>query len=200
MHHSIIISPQELAQHLKDNVVRYAYAQTPAGALRCGFTTLGIMEAVFMESNRLPREPKAHFSSLQFNTLRQAQGERIEEMSDTVRPEPVEGFERIGKESQNSIEQLEHLPPLVLSGTAFQIRVWQETMKIATGNTMSYQQLAALINVQQGSRAVARALATNKIAYFIPCHRVMGKDGKLRGYKWNVERKKMLLEAEKKGA
>jgi AraC family transcriptional regulator, regulatory protein of adaptative response / methylated-DNA-[protein]-cysteine methyltransferase len=88
--------------------------------------------------------------------------------------------------------------PLDLQGTDFQIQVWQALRQIACGETNTYSQLAARIGRPTAARAVARACATNNIAAVIPCHRVVGSNGSLTGYRWGVERKKSLLEREKK--
>lgn len=89
------------------------------------------------------------------------------------------------------------VPELVLQGTPFQKLVWQAAMKIPAGSTMTYQELARAIGKPASFRAVANVLANNKIAYFIPCHRVIRKNGELGGYKWGIERKRALLQAEK---
>ncbi len=84
-----------------------------------------------------------------------------------------------------------------LVGTEFQIKVWQAALKIPSGKTVTYQDIANQIGHSKAHRAVANALAQNKIAYFVPCHRVIRKDGKLGGYKWGIERKIKLLDFEK---
>jgi len=86
--------------------------------------------------------------------------------------------------------------PLDLRGTAFQLRVWQALRQIPRGETRSYSQLAREMGDQKLTRAVARACATNRVAVVVPCHRVVGASGSLTGYRWGVERKRMLLEAE----
>lgn len=83
-----------------------------------------------------------------------------------------------------------------LQGTQFQCAVWHAAMHIPAGATMTYQELATKIGKPKSFRAVANALAQNKIAYFVPCHRVIRKNGELGGYKWGIERKQKLLEAE----
>ena len=87
--------------------------------------------------------------------------------------------------------------PLDVRATAFQLRVWAELRKIPRGETRSYKQIAHNIGNEKAVRAVARACATNPIAVINPCHRVVGSDGKMTGYRWGVERKRQLLEAEK---
>ena len=85
-----------------------------------------------------------------------------------------------------------------VQGTAFQWRVWRYLQSIPYGETRSYSDVARAIGAVSAVRAVARACATNKVCLLIPCHRVVGKDGSLAGYRWGVERKKALLEKETK--
>jgi AraC family transcriptional regulator of adaptative response/methylated-DNA-[protein]-cysteine methyltransferase len=85
---------------------------------------------------------------------------------------------------------------LDLRGTAFQLRVWQALRAIPRGQTRSYSQLARELGNPKATRAVARACATNRVALVVPCHRVVGASGALTGYRWGIERKRQLLEAE----
>jgi len=86
---------------------------------------------------------------------------------------------------------------LDLRGTAFQLRVWQALRQIPRGETRSYSQLARELGDPKATRAVARACALNRVALVVPCHRVVAASGALTGYRWGVERKQMLLEAER---
>jgi AraC family transcriptional regulator of adaptative response/methylated-DNA-[protein]-cysteine methyltransferase len=86
---------------------------------------------------------------------------------------------------------------LDVRGTAFQLRVWQALRAIPRGETRSYSQLARELGEPKAVRAVARACAANRVALVVPCHRVVGASGALTGYRWGMERKRMLLEAEK---
>lgn len=81
-------------------------------------------------------------------------------------------------------------------GTPFQVRVWDYLQSIPCGETRSYQDVAAGIGYPSATRAVASACAKNKIALFIPCHRVIRSDGSLGGYRWGMQKKRALLEAE----
>lgn len=87
--------------------------------------------------------------------------------------------------------------PLDLRATAFQMRVWQALQCIPRGETRTYGEVACAIGQPTAVRAVARACATNPVAVVIPCHRVIGSNGKLTGYRWGVERKQKLLALEK---
>ncbi len=88
--------------------------------------------------------------------------------------------------------------PLDIRGTAFQQRVWQALRAIPAGETASYAEIAARIGAPRATRAVAGACAANALAVAIPCHRVVRSDGALSGYRWGVERKRALLERERK--
>lgn len=90
-----------------------------------------------------------------------------------------------------------HDLPLDLQATAFQMRVWEILRKIPFGETLSYKQVAEKIGDEKAVRAVASACARNRVAIVIPCHRVIGSNGSLSGYRWGIERKKKLLELEK---
>ncbi len=87
--------------------------------------------------------------------------------------------------------------PLDLRGTAFQLRVWQALRRIPRGETRSYSQLARELGNAAATRAVARACALNRVALVVPCHRVVGASGSLTGYRWGVDRKRQLLDAER---
>jgi len=88
--------------------------------------------------------------------------------------------------------------PLDVRGTAFQHRVWQALREIPAGTTATYSEIAGRIGMPKAVRAVAAACAANKIAVAIPCHRVIRNDGWLSGYRWGVDRKRTLLERERR--
>jgi AraC family transcriptional regulator, regulatory protein of adaptative response / methylated-DNA-[protein]-cysteine methyltransferase len=90
--------------------------------------------------------------------------------------------------------------PLDLRATAFQMQVWEALRRIPAGETRSYAAVAAALGNPRAVRAVARACASNPAALLVPCHRVIGSDGKLTGYRWGVERKKKLLALERAAA
>ncbi|MCB1306350.1 MAG: methylated-DNA--[protein]-cysteine S-methyltransferase [Leptospiraceae bacterium] len=83
-----------------------------------------------------------------------------------------------------------------LLGTSFQQEVWAALASIPYGQSRTYSAVARSIGQPRSVRAVARACATNRVALLIPCHRVVGSDGTLRGYRWGKERKAALLAAE----
>ncbi len=87
---------------------------------------------------------------------------------------------------------------LLVQGSSFQIKVWQALLHTRPGQTISYSQLARMAGSPRTQRAVGSALAANPIAYLIPCHRVIKKDGTLGNYRWGTWRKQNLLEWESK--
>lgn len=90
--------------------------------------------------------------------------------------------------------------PLVLSGTPFQQRVWNELLNIPYGVTRTYLQQSRVLGDEKAIRAVARANGENCFAVIIPCHRIIGSNGELTGYAGGLKNKKWLLEHEAKQA
>jgi AraC family transcriptional regulator of adaptative response/methylated-DNA-[protein]-cysteine methyltransferase len=86
--------------------------------------------------------------------------------------------------------------PLDIQGTVFQQKVWAILREITPGRTKSYSDIAKQLGNSQAVRAVAQACAANKLAVVVPCHRVVAKDRRISGYRWGVDRKKLLLENE----
>ena len=89
--------------------------------------------------------------------------------------------------------------PLDVRATAFQWRVWQALRAIPYGERRSYKEIAAVLGQPKAARAVGRACATNPVPLIVPCHRAVGSDGELTGYRWGVKRKEALLAQERAG-
>lgn len=87
--------------------------------------------------------------------------------------------------------------PLDLRGTAFQIKVWRFLLSVRSGEVVSYSEVATAVGAPKAVRAAASACAANRVALLIPCHRVLRSDGRLGGYRWGLERKRTLLDAER---
>jgi AraC family transcriptional regulator of adaptative response/methylated-DNA-[protein]-cysteine methyltransferase len=111
---------------------------------------------------------------------------------------PVRGLERLLACVARLIEApaIAFELPMDLRGTAFQRRVWRALCEVKSGETVSYGEIAKRIGAPAAVRAVAGACAANALAIAIPCHRVVRSDGALSGYRWGIERKRMLLERE----
>jgi O-6-methylguanine DNA methyltransferase len=89
--------------------------------------------------------------------------------------------------------------PVDISATPFQLSVWRELCAIPPGTTRSYGEIARRLGRRAASRAVGRANGSNPLAVLIPCHRAVGTDGKLTGYRWGLEYKRYLLQHEAAG-
>lgn len=95
------------------------------------------------------------------------------------------------------LDTMKRTPPqplyLLLRGTNFQIKVWEALLQIPSGGIVSYQTLAGIAGSPRAQRAVGSALAQNRIALLIPCHRVIRENGETGQYRWTAERKQALL-------
>jgi len=90
--------------------------------------------------------------------------------------------------------------PLDVRGTAFQVKVWRFLMHVKPGEVVSYTELAAGIGHPRAVRAVGSACGANRLAVLIPCHRALRGDGSLGGYRWGLDRKRTLLDRERRSA
>jgi AraC family transcriptional regulator, regulatory protein of adaptative response / methylated-DNA-[protein]-cysteine methyltransferase len=85
--------------------------------------------------------------------------------------------------------------PILAIGTPFQLSIWEFLRSIPSGSTMTYGEVAQSVGRPQAARAVGQAVGANEIAVVIPCHRVVSR-GKLTGYRWGLEKKRLLLARE----
>ncbi len=88
--------------------------------------------------------------------------------------------------------------PLHLNGTAFQIKVWRFLMSVKPGEVLSYKEQAERMGIPSAVRAVASANARNNIGVLVPCHRILRGDGSLGGFRWGLDRKRALIDAERR--
>lgn len=167
----------------KDNVVITAMRiETPLGPMFAGATDQGLCLLEFTDRRMLETEFEDPSKRLKAKII---QGEHIH--LNVVRKQLEEYFDGIRKEFDL---------PLHTPGTEFQKAVWKELLTIPYGTTRSYKQQSIAINMPDAIRAVASANGMNRIAIIIPCHRVIGSDGKLTGYGGGLWRKKWLLDHE----
>jgi len=119
----------------------------------------------------------------------------------------IEQAMRLPAPLQNAVNQLNayfagdlrHFDlPLKLAGTPFQLAVWRALQDIPYGETTSYGELARRVGTPKGSRAVGLANGANPIAIVVPCHRVIGASGSLTGYGGGLDRKRWLIEHERR--
>jgi len=164
-------------------LIRYAVVDSPLGRLLVGATDRGVCAVMLGKPDgKLVRELAHDFPRAELRKDPQELGAWARAVVEHMRPRPT------------ATEV-----PLDIRGTAFQRRVWEELRRIPAGQTRTYSEIARRIGRPEAVRAVARACATNSISVVVPCHRVVGKSGSLTGYRWGLERKRALLEAEKRG-
>jgi O-6-methylguanine DNA methyltransferase len=117
---------------------------------------------------------------------------------ENIAPESVWHLEQVGSELQEYFEgtRKRFTVQVDLAGTEFQLRVWNELIKIPFGSTLNYQQLAKRLGDPHATRAVAAANARNPVLILVPCHRVIAADGTLAGFSGGLWRKRDLLDLE----
>jgi len=114
----------------------------------------------------------------------------------------VEGETKVLETTQHQLneyfaaERIEFDIPLLMIGTSFQKTVWNELLKIPYGKTESYLGLSKKMGNEKAIRSVAAANGANAISIMIPCHRIIGSDGKLTGYGGGLQAKRKLLQLE----
>jgi AraC family transcriptional regulator of adaptative response/methylated-DNA-[protein]-cysteine methyltransferase len=174
------MTPTEYRRGGKDVAIHYTVADSPLGKMLIAATNAGLCFVGFgsleteLEDDLTARFPESERKRDEANL-----GPMVKQILAQMTEHPV------------ALEL-----PLDVRATAFQRRVWEALRRIPRGETRTYSQIAEEIGQPTAVRAVARACATNPVAVVVPCHRVIGSDGTLTGYRWGVERKKKLLNLE----
>jgi AraC family transcriptional regulator of adaptative response/methylated-DNA-[protein]-cysteine methyltransferase len=175
------IAPSRRRQGGAGETIRFATAPCPLGRVLVAATRRGVCAILFGDTvDALAAELRQRFPRASIEPADTGFGTTVAAVAALV-DTPARGLDL----------------PLDIQGTAFQERVWQALRAIPPGTTLSYAEIAQAIGRPGAARAVARACAQNRLAVAIPCHRVVGSDGKLAGYRWGVERKRALLERER---
>lgn len=166
-----------------EKVVDLKRIETPLGTMIACADENGICMLEFSDRKALPTELKEISKYFNANII---QGENPHFK---VLEEELEEYFKVKRK--------DFTVPLSPVGTEFQKNVWEVLRKIPYGTTRSYQEQAKILGNPKAVRAVANANGLNKISIIIPCHRVIGSDGKLTGYGGGIWRKQKLLELEK---
>jgi AraC family transcriptional regulator, regulatory protein of adaptative response / methylated-DNA-[protein]-cysteine methyltransferase len=159
--------------------IRYASAASSLGPVVIATTDLGICLIEFGDPDDLAAELTRRFPLASISPADEALSDLIDQVIALI-DEPSLPCEL----------------PLDIRGTVFQERVWTALTGIRAGETVSYSELARRLGQPGAARAVARACATNTLAVAVPCHRVVSASGELAGYRWGIERKRLLLDRE----
>jgi AraC family transcriptional regulator of adaptative response/methylated-DNA-[protein]-cysteine methyltransferase len=169
-------TPGEIKQGGAGLTIRYGVHKTPFGDCLLGATERGVCWLSFLPSEDGVDAMRAEWPRAAF----------IEDASGT-RSLVKRVFGRGGDVD------------LHVKGTNFQVKVWEALLKIPAGTATTYEDIARQVCTTAATRAVANAVAGNRVAYLIPCHRVLRKTGGFGGYRWGVARKKAILLWESQG-
>ena len=175
---------QAPSHHKHDSLILISRLTTPLGPMFVCATDSGVCLLEFVDRRMLETEFKDLQKRLNSKIV-VGENQHIEQ----AKQEIAQYFS--GQRSQFEVK-------LDTPGTEFQNTVWQALHKIPYGETVSYQQQAINVNNPKAVRAVASANGHNRIAIIIPCHRVIGKNGKLTGYGGGLARKQWLIEHEQR--
>jgi len=182
---SLGMTPRVMREGGAGLVIRYCVADSPLGKMLVATTDFGVCAILFgRDAKELEADLRVRFSKAQLTPARGNTGWLAEAIAFVT-------------------SQLTETPtaakfPLDVRATAFQQRVWKALQAIPRGQTRSYAELARELGKPTAARAVAAACGANPVAIAVPCHRVVGADGSLTGYRWGVERKQKLLAAEQR--
>lgn len=179
------MTPARFAKGGKDERIGYCAAASPFGWMIVGATERGLCWLALANT-------KAEAEA----TLREEFPEATLSR-DSLLSRLVDSAVESVSSGKNLLQNQTGTESLDLRGTVFQLRVWNALRQIPRGQTRTYSQLAREMGDPNATRAVARACALNRVSVLVPCHRVVGADGSLTGYRWGVERKQRLLEAER---
>lgn len=169
------VTPKEYKESGKNVKITYGYGSTPFGEALIAFTKRGVSYLGFVDST---------------NENKEALFDRFKEIWEKA--ELIEDDEK-AQEFLNNIFVEKKKFDLYVKGTNFQINIWKALLNIPNGAIATYQDIANSINKPKAVRAVASAIGSNHIGYLIPCHRVLAKSGAMSGYRWGIERKKILV-------
>lgn len=173
------VTPQEYKQHGVGIRIEYGIHQTPFGACLIGVTERGVCWLSFipMDEDAVKEidQMKKHWFNSIFHQDQDLTGSFVEKI-----------FHANGSDKEGRLH-------LFVKGTNFQLKVWEALLRIPEGVVTSYQDLAERLQKPKSMQAVGSAVGANHIAYLIPCHRVIRKDGILGEYRWSSSRKKSII-------
>jgi AraC family transcriptional regulator, regulatory protein of adaptative response / methylated-DNA-[protein]-cysteine methyltransferase len=171
------VTPQEYKEKGAGLRLEYGFHETPFGECLIGITGRGICWLSFLQANQTQhaamKEMQAHWYLAEVQNNPTATQTYMDELFP-------------GKALPKKIH-------LVVKGTNFQVKVWEALLKIPAGDVTTYQDIAQHIHHPRAMQAVGSAVGSNHIAYLIPCHRVIRKDGILGEYRWDALRKKSMI-------
>ncbi|MGH9616717.1 MAG: bifunctional DNA-binding transcriptional regulator/O6-methylguanine-DNA methyltransferase Ada, partial [Acidobacteriaceae bacterium] len=176
------MTPTYMSGGGKDTTIRYSVVDSPLDKMLVARTDIGLCAIFFGPlASELQDDLVARFPQSSIRRDEEGLGSLVQQVLTHMTEHPV------------ALDL-----PLDVRATAFQRRVWEALQKVPRGETRSYSEIARSLGQPTAARAVASACGNNPVALVIPCHRVLGKSGKLAGYRWGIERKQKLLEMERR--
>ena len=166
------VTPNEYKQMGKNLEITYGFGFSPFGKTMIATTSKGICSLEFYDD--LYDEVFSRLKSTWKNAKFIQDDKKTQALLDKI---------FIGNEKVN----------LFVKGTNFQINVWKAILNIKKGEISTYSDVATLLGKPKAVRAVATAIGSNHIGFLIPCHRVISKTAAMSGYRWGIERKKVVL-------
>ena len=170
------VTPAEYKQRGSGIRIEYGFHTTPFGRCLLGATDRGICWLSFISSDEDARFALEEMKACWYNSVFHENIEATGEILHAIFRDP--GSKKLH---------------LYVKGTNFQVKVWEALLRIAPGTLTTYQDIARKINHPKALQAVGSAVGSNSIAYLIPCHRVIRKDGILGEYRWSAARKKSMI-------
>jgi AraC family transcriptional regulator, regulatory protein of adaptative response / methylated-DNA-[protein]-cysteine methyltransferase len=171
------VTPLEYKQRGRGIRVEYGIQETPFGQALMGVTERGVCWLSFLSTDEDPHfeleKMKEHWHQSVFHHNEPVTNEYMQKIF-----------------SRKSTSDKVHL---LVKGTNFQVKVWQALLQLPMGSVTTYQDIACRIHQPRALQAVGSAVGSNHIAYLIPCHRVIRKDGVLGQYRWDAVRKKSII-------
>jgi AraC family transcriptional regulator, regulatory protein of adaptative response / methylated-DNA-[protein]-cysteine methyltransferase len=171
------VTPQEHKSHGTGLLIDYGFHETPFGMALIGVTERGICWLSFLQADQDPRAELNSMKDHWHNSTFHEDTTLTQSFSDKV-------FHRQPGDAKLHV---------LVKGTNFQVKVWEALLRLPMGNVTTYQNLAVNINNPRALQAVGSAVGSNHVAYLIPCHRVIRKDGVLGEYRWHPIRKKAMI-------
>lgn len=180
------VTPQEYKLRGSGTQIEFGFHQTPFGNCLIGVTERGVCWLSFFNGDDDGRHElesmKAHWHNSVFHQNQSLTIEFVDNIFNRKDANLPAG--KAGTQSKLH---------LFVKGTNFQIKVWEALLRIPMGDVTTYQDIAEKISNPKAMQAVGSAVGSNHIAYLIPCHRVIRKDGILGEYRWEATRKKSII-------
>lgn len=183
--HNIGMTPKSYRAGGAGEAITWVCRETVLGPLLMAATDRGVCFAQF----------GANCAKLQAQLRHEFSRAELRAYSNASSPQLDRWIDALNAHIQNKQPRPEI--PLDLRGTAFQVKVWEFLLSLEEGDVISYTELARAIGKPRAARAAASACGANRIAVLVPCHRILRGDGGLGGYRWGLQRKRALLDAER---